>query len=177
VVFFMAEPISDAFVPPQVLLHFAQASGYGTAKPTPPERLFMDITFTPLIALFAGGFLVALGGIASILLRDRKVGSAALAAALCGGFAAYTAGTIYSEGVLPVLTNQASNMWGVQVWWDLLIAITIGLFLIAPRARAQGMNLPVWIVFVVATASIGLLAMVARLFWLEQAAAAPQAEA
>ncbi len=59
---------------------------------------------------------------------------------------------------------------GGQVWWDLLIAITIGLFLIAPRARAQGMNLPLWTVFVVATASIGLLAMAARLFWLEQAA-------
>lgn len=138
----------------------------------------MDLSLTPLIALFAGGFLVALAGIAMIVLRAQKVGSAALAAALCGGFAAYTAGTIYSEGVLPVIANQTSNMWGVQVWWDLLIAITVGLFLIAPRARAQGMNLPVWVVFVVATASIGLLAMIARLFWLEQAAAAiPQTEA
>jgi hypothetical protein len=171
----MGEPISDGFVRPQVLLHFAQASGYGTAKPTPPERLFMEITFTPLIALFAGGLLVALGGIASILLRAQKVGSAALAAALCAGFAAYSAGTIYSEGLLPVLANQTSNMWGVQVWLDLLIAITIGLFLIAPRARAVGMNLPLWTVLVVATASIGLLAMVARLFWLEQAAAPPEA--
>ncbi len=29
------------------------------------------------------------------------------------------------------------------------------------------MKVPLWILFVVATASIGLLAMVARLFWLE----------
>lgn len=130
----------------------------------------MNLTLTPLLALFAGGFLAALIAIGSILLRDHKIGSAALAAALCGGFAAYTAGTIYAEGLMPILTNQASNMWGVQVWWDLLIAITIGLFLIAPRARAQGMNLPLWTVFVVATASIGLLAMAARLFWLERAA-------
>jgi hypothetical protein len=132
----------------------------------------MNTALTPLIALFAGGFLVAVAAILSIVLRNQKIGSAAIAAALCGGFAAYTAGTIYSEGVVPVLTNQSSNMWGVQVWWDLLIAITIGLFLIAPRARAQGMNMPLWTVFVVATASIGLLAMVARLFWLERAAAA-----
>jgi hypothetical protein len=130
----------------------------------------MNLTFTPLIALFAGGFIAALIAIGSILLRDHKVGSAAVAAALCGGFAAYTAGTIYSEGVMPILTNQASNMWGVQVWWDLLIAITLGLFLIAPRAREMDMNLPLWTVFVVATASIGLLAMVARLFWLERSA-------
>ena len=130
----------------------------------------MNLTLSPLVILFASGFLVALVAIASILLNDQKVGSASLAAALAAGFAAYTAGTIYAEGLLVVLTNQTSNLWGVQVWWDLLIAITIGLFLIAPRARAQGMNLPLWTVFVVATASIGLLAMAARLFWLEQAA-------
>lgn len=127
----------------------------------------MNFAITPLIALYAGGFVAALIAIGSLVLRDRKVGSAAVAAALCGGFAAYTAGAIYAEGVLPILTNQAGNLWGVQVWWDLLIAITIGLFLIAPRARAAGMNLPLWVILVVATASIGLLAMIARLFWLE----------
>jgi hypothetical protein len=142
----------------------------------------MPFTLTPLIAPVAGGFLAALIAIGSIVLRDRKIGSAALAAAICAGFAAYTAGTIYAEGVMQVLTNQIANMWGVQVWWDLLIAVTLALFLIAPRARAVGMNLHLWFVLVVATASIGLLAMAARLFWLERAvagaastAAAPQA--
>jgi hypothetical protein len=168
----MGKPISHAFDHPQVLLHFARGCRYGIAYLTHRSAAFMDITLTPLIALFAGGFVVALGAIASILLRDQRIGSAALAAALCAGFTAYTAGTIYSEGVVPILANQTSNMWGVQVWWDLLIAITVGLFLIAPRARKVGMNLPLWTVFVVATASIGLLAMAARLFWLEQAAAA-----
>lgn len=135
----------------------------------------MPTALTPLLALFAGGFIAVLIAIAVLVRQGRKVGSAALAAALCGGFAAYTAGTIYSDGLLPILANQSTNMWGVQVWWDLLIAITLGLFLIAPRARAQGMNLPLWTVLVVATASIGLLAMAARLFWLEQAAAAQDA--
>ena len=37
-----------------------------------------------------------------------------------------------------------------------------------PRARAQGMSIALWILFVATTASIGLLAMVARLFWLEK---------
>jgi hypothetical protein len=135
----------------------------------------MTFTITPLIGLFAVGFLVALVAIGSILARDVKVGSAAIAAALAAGFAAYTAGTIFSEGVEPVFANQTTNMWGVQVWWDLLIAITVALFLIAPRARKARMNLPLWVIFVVATASIGLLAMVARLFWLEQAAGQTQA--
>lgn len=130
----------------------------------------MPFTLTPLIALVAGGFLATLIAVGSIVMRDTKIGSAALAAGLCAGFAAFTAGTIYSEGLMQVLTNQIANMWGVQVWWDLLIAVTVALFLIAPRARAVGMNLPLWFVLVVATASIGLLAMAVRLFWLERAA-------
>ncbi len=130
----------------------------------------MDFTLTPLIALFAGGLLVALLAMGSIVLRDQKIGSAALAAALCAGFAAYSAGTIYADGLLPVFENHSTNMWGVQVWWDLLFAVTLALFLIAPRARKVGMNLPLWALFVAITASIGLLAMAARLFWLERAA-------
>ena len=102
----------------------------------------MDMTLTPLIALFAGGFAIALAAIISVAWKPRQVGSAVLAAALGAGFAAYTAGTIASEGVMQVVTNHTTNMWGVQVWWDLLIAVTLCLFLIAPRARAVGMNLP-----------------------------------
>lgn len=130
----------------------------------------MNLVVTPLIALFAGGFVAVLIALGSIVLRDGKIGSAGLAAALCGGFAAFTAGAVYSEGLAPILANHTGNMWGVQVWWDLLIAVTLSLFLIAPRARKAGMNLPLWAVLVAATASIGLLAMAARLFWLERAA-------
>lgn len=131
----------------------------------------MDIALTPHLALFAGGFLAALVAIGAVLVRRETIGSAALAAALAAGFAAYTAVTILTEGVMPVIANHTANLWGVQVWWDLLISVTIALFLIAPRARAAGMNLPLWTLFVVATASIGLLAMCARLFWLESRAA------
>lgn len=56
---------------------------------------------------------------------------------------------------------------GVQVWWDLLFAVGIALFFTAPRARKVGMSMLPWTLFVAATASIGLLAMIARLFWLE----------
>lgn len=131
----------------------------------------MDIALTPHLALFAGGFLVALVAIGAVLVRRETIGSAALAAALAAGFAAYTAVTILTEGVMPVIANHTANLWGVQVWWDLLISVTVALFLIAPRAHAAGMNLPLWTLFVVATASIGLLAMCARLFWLESRAA------
>lgn len=131
----------------------------------------MDLALTPFLALNLGGIAAILVAIGWVLARRETIGSPAIAAALAGGFAAYSGVTIWAEGLMPVLTNNTSNLWGVQFWWDLLISVTIALFLIAPRARAQGMSLPLWTALIVATASIGLLAMCARLFWLERATA------
>lgn len=135
----------------------------------------MDITLTPHLALFAGGLVAALLAAGWVLAKPQTIGNPAIAAMLCGGFAAYSGVTIWAEGLMPLLVNHTSNLWGVQVWWDLLISLTIALFLIAPRARAAGMRLPLWGLFIIATASIGLLAMCARLFWLEHQAAAKPA--
>lgn len=133
----------------------------------------MPETLTPFIALAGGGLVFAAAAILAIALRPGAPGNALLAGALSAGFAAFTAVTIAAEGVFPVILNHTSNLWGVQVWWDLLFSLAVAYFLIVPRARAQGMNLPAWTVFILATASIGLLAMCARLFWLEQAEGQP----
>jgi hypothetical protein len=133
--------------------------------------MLMDLALTPYLALYLGGIAAILVAIGWVLARRETIGSPAIAAALAGGFAAYSGVTIWAEGLMPVLTNNTSNLWGVQFWWDLLISVNIALFLIAPRARAQGMSLPLWTALIVATASIGLLAMCARLFWLERATA------
>jgi hypothetical protein len=125
-----------------------------------------------LLALALGGLACAVAGILMAVLRPGAPGRVTLAAALSAGFAAYTAVTIAREGVMMVIVNHTSNLWGVQVWWDLLSALTIAMVLIAPRAKAAGMHLLPWALFVLATASIGLFAMCARLFWLEQAALA-----
>ena len=76
---------------------------------------------------------------------------------------------------MPVVVNHTTNLWGVQVWYDLLISVGVALVFVVPRARKVNMMVPLWVLFVASTASIGLLAMVARLFWLEQAAAADEA--
>lgn len=122
----------------------------------------------PLLVLAIGGLVCAVIGILRAALRPDARGNAALAALLCAGFGAYTAVTIAQEGVMTVVVNHTFNLWGVQVWWDLLSSVTIATVLIAPRAEAAGMNLWPWILFVLATASIGLFAMCARLFWLER---------
>ena len=133
----------------------------------------MPETLTPFIALAGGGLVCAVAAILVALTRPNAPGNAMLAAILSAGFAGFTAITIATEGVLPVILNHTSNLWGVQVWWDLLFSLGIAYVLILPRARAQGMNLPLWTALILATASIALLAMCARLFWLERADAKP----
>lgn len=116
-------------------------------------------------------WLITLGGglmaLLTILTRKREVGNTVAAAMLCAGFGAFTAVQIGQEGVFGFYVNHTQDLTGLQVWWDLILSTLIALFFIAPRARKQGMNIPVWAVFVGTTASIGLLAMCARLFWLE----------
>lgn len=121
------------------------------------------------IASVAGGAV----GILTILVGKRETGSALIAASLCGGFAGYTAIQIAAEGVVGFYTNHTANLTGLQVWIDLIMCTILALFFIAPRARAAGMNVAGWALLVACTASIGLLAMVARLFWLERRAQAP----
>lgn len=122
---------------------------------------------TPTEILFILGGVVAVIGFVAVLASKRETGSVLLFAMLCGGFSAYTGIQIWQEGIPMFWTNHSQNMTGVQVWWDLILAVLIALFFIAPRARKAGMNLPLWGLLVVSTASIGLTAMCARLFWLE----------
>jgi hypothetical protein len=91
-----------------------------------------------------------------------------LPAGLGAAFLLFSAVTVAREGLLQFWVNHTANLAGNQVWFDLLIAVGIAFWLIAPRARAVGMALLPWAVAVVATASIALLPMLARLVWLEQ---------
>lgn len=115
------------------------------------------------------GLVAVMIGLAHILVSRPVTGSAMLAAVLSACFAAYTVVTISLDGLVMFWTNHTDNFTGIQVWWDLLISVTLAFFFIAPRARKAGMNVPLWGLFTLATASIGLLAMAARLFILENA--------
>jgi hypothetical protein len=123
---------------------------------------------TTLEILFVLGALGALPAMLSLAFRKRVQESAGLAALLAVGFIAFSAVPIVQEGYLGFIPNHIQNLWGTQVWYDLVIVVVIALVFIVPRARAVGMNVPIWIVAVALTASISLLPMVARLFWLEQ---------
>lgn len=111
-----------------------------------------------------------------LLVTKPTNGNSWLAAALCGLFAGFTAVQIASEGVVMFFTNHTHNLTGLQVWWDLVMSVLIALFFILPRARKQGMNVLPWALVICATASIGLLATCARLFWLENRTEASKAK-
>ncbi|WFL76605.1 hypothetical protein P7228_11430 [Altererythrobacter arenosus] len=118
--------------------------------------------------LVTAGILFTVAAFVHIVVNKPTIGSTFVAAIVCAGFAGFTTVTVMSEGFLPVWANHTANLWGVQVWWDLLISVSLALLLVVPRANKVGMNILPWALFVAATASIGLLAMVARLFWLER---------
>ena len=130
--------------------------------------------------LFVFVFVAGMGFFAYTLVAKPTIGNSTLAGALCFVFSGYTAVQLVREGPFMFLTNHWANLTGIQVWWDLIMAVVIAFFFIAPRARAVGMSVVPWAIFAGLTASVGLLAMCARLFWLEAQeakAAAPSSAA
>jgi hypothetical protein len=126
------------------------------------------MTFTTLSPIIAAAGLIAY---LVLSLRSRGNGTWLVVAGLAVAFLAFTALTVWHEGPTGFWPVHTANLWGNQVWFDLLLAIGIGWTLILPRARAAGMAPAPWAVLVLATGCIGLLAMLARLLWLERRAA------
>lgn len=89
-------------------------------------------------------------------------------AALGAAFLVFSVVVVWQEGPFGFWAVHTSSLWGNQVWFDLLLALGIGWTLILPRARAAGMAPAPWALLILATGCIGLLAMLARLLWLER---------
>lgn len=89
----------------------------------------------------------------------------ALLAALFGIFSCIA---VAQDGLWQFWINHTTNLTGNQVWLDLVIAVTLSFYLMAPRAAAVGMRLLPWGIAVILTACIALLPMLARIIWLEQ---------
>ncbi len=122
-----------------------------------------------LIAFLAGG-LMAIWGFSYALSKPSPLRFAgwifpALLSLAFFGFSLYA---ILIEGSTGFWVDHTRNAWGNQIWMDLLLAVALGWFLIVPRARSLGMRLMPWFIFVLATGSIGFMAMLARLLYLEQ---------
>ncbi|WP_371398029.1 hypothetical protein [Fretibacter rubidus] len=81
-------------------------------------------------------------------------------------FFAFSLLAVITEGPLGFWANHTQDFWGNQVWLDLLLAIGIAWCALVPKAKTMGMKLPFWLIFIMCSGSIGLLAMFSRWLYL-----------
>ncbi len=74
---------------------------------------------------------------------------------------------VAAEGLVQFWVNHTTTFVGNQVWFDLLLAISIAFTFLAPEAKRLGMRPSVWLVAICLTGCIAVLAMLARLLWLK----------
>ena len=103
---------------------------------------------------------VARGGVLRISWVWPAVASAA--------FLIYSLYTVVTDGLFGFWVEHTDSLWGLQVWFDLLLAFGIAWTFIAPEARRLGMALLPWAIVLICTGCIGILAMMARVLWLRE---------
>lgn len=123
---------------------------------------------TNLMPLVVGGAVMAVLVYATVTNGRGARYAWLVPASLSAAFLAWTVWAIVREGPTGFWTEHTRNLWGNQIWFDLLFAVSIGWWLMVPRARNAGMKVWVWLLCVIATGSIGFLAMLSRLLYLER---------
>lgn len=121
--------------------------------------------------------ILALAGLAVFVVCAIGAGRGAIRvwwvpALVCAAFFAYSLWPVLTLGPLGFWPEHVSDPWSVQIWFDLLCAFGVGWALLAPRARAAGMTPWPWLALILATGSIGLLAMLARVLYRESTTSA-----
>jgi hypothetical protein len=103
-----------------------------------------------------------------ILVKDERPvkNSWIFPAALSILFLLFSLKAIESEGLSGVWFEHTRDLWGNQIWFDLLLGIGIGWYLIVPQAKSLEMRVNLWLMLIVCTGCIGFLAMIARLIYL-----------
>jgi hypothetical protein len=120
------------------------------------------------------GLLAAFG----VMALKPKLGPQAwmIPATLSVIFLALTVDVVVKAGPLGFWNEHLRGPWGAQIWCDLLLAAGTATALLLPRARAVGMRPIPWMLAVLASGSIGLLAMTARCLFLEARLITPSKE-
>lgn len=81
-------------------------------------------------------------------------------------FLIWSLAAVFLEGPFGFWPVHIGSLWNNQVWFDLLLAISIGWTAMLPEARKLGMTPLFWAIVTLLTGCIGLTAMAARLLWL-----------
>ncbi len=136
----------------------------------------MSDSLNTLIPAFAAAAIVAVCALAAV--RTLKVDPARIwiiPALLSAVFFAGSLRAVATGGLLGFWTEHIRNDWNNQMFVDLLLSASCAYFLLLARARAVSMRVLPWFVTIAATGSIGLLAMLARMLFLEHKIAASPA--
>lgn len=119
--------------------------------------------FLPHVAVLL--FLIV--ALAALLRKGGFANAWMIPALFSAVFALWTAHAIQTGGVFGFWAEHSRNAWSNQIWFDLLFGICMSWVLLLPRARSVGMTPLPWLVFILCTGGIGLLAMFARCLFLE----------
>ncbi len=88
-------------------------------------------------------------------------------ATLSAGFFAFMVVTVAKEGPFGFWADHTACMWGNQIWYDLLLAGALAFGALGKEASELGLNKPLWALATAASGSVGLLAMKARILYLQ----------
>ena len=124
------------------------------------------MTLFDILPVLAG--LAAAAFVLTYAARPRSLGPQAwiAAATLCAAFTGWSLYAIAIGGPFGFWVEHTRNAWGVQIWFDLLLAATCALVFMVPEARRLGMRPLPWVAFALCSGAIGLLAMLARILYL-----------
>ena len=131
------------------------------------------MTLVEFLPWAAGLSFIAVCGFVALGEPGRVRNAWMLPAALSAAFAAWSVATAGIEGPTSFWTEHTRNMWGNQIWFDLLLAAGTGWVMLAHQAKGLGMRLLPWLVLIVSSGSIGLLAMAARILYPKQTRTEP----
>ena len=129
------------------------------------------MTLTSVIPALAAAAALLAGLVLATCDPTRLRGAWVVPASASLLFAAFSAVAVALEGPVGFWPVHTANLWGNQVWIDLLIAALVGFASLAPTARTLRMRPLSWLLLTLATGSIGLLAMAARVLFLRERAA------
>jgi len=131
----------------------------------------MSVPVNVLIPSAAAAAFVIVGiGAAVDARRAGQPGPWQVPAALAAAFFAASLIPIRTGGALGFWGEHIRNDWNNQIFLDLLLCASCAYFLLLERARAVAMRVLPWFLAIAALGSIGLLAMVARVLFLEKMA-------
>lgn len=121
----------------------------------------------------AAAVVVLMVGIGAALKPQRLAQSGLwwVPALLSALFFAGSLRAISTGGTFGFWAEHIRNDWNNQIFLDLLLSASCAYFLLLTRARAVSMRVLPWFLAIATTGSIGLLAMTARVLFLERNAA------